>query len=100
MIPSLPPIGTSSSVMPSSLGVQDANQPKVDFQKLLFDSISETNQLGHNADANIETRLLGGDITSTEVYTSLRKAEMALNMMIQVRNKLFTAYQEIQQMRM
>jgi len=76
-----------------------ANQP-VDFQKLLFNSIQQTNELAHTADANVETRLLGGDITSAEVYTSLRKAELALKMMTQVRNKMVAAFQEVQQMRM
>ncbi|MCA8987842.1 MAG: flagellar hook-basal body complex protein FliE [Planctomycetaceae bacterium] len=72
----------------------------VSFEKMLLASIEETSQLSQTAERNIESRLLGENITSAEVYTSLKKAEMALNMMIQVRNKLFTAYQEIQQMRM
>lgn len=75
------------------------NGAQVDFQKLLMGAISETNQLEHQAQQNVETRILGGDITSSEVYTSLRKSEMALKMMMQVRNKLLDAYQEIQQMR-
>ncbi len=74
--------------------------PAVNFQQVLLDSLSQANQLEHQAQENIEARLLGKDITNAEVYTSLRKSDMALKMMVQVRNKLVDAYQEIQQMRM
>lgn len=92
---SIPPIGGLTPPLIES----SPKAPDVDFQSLLATSLSQTNQLEHQAQANIEGRLLGEDITSTEVYTSLRKAEMALKMMTQVRNKLIDAFQEIQQMR-
>lgn len=67
---------------------------------MLFNSLGQVNQLEHQAQMNIEGRLLGEDITSAEVFTSMRKADMALKMMMQVRNKLVDAYQEIQNLRM
>lgn len=85
------PRPAASGGMPEAAGA--------DFQKMLFHSLSEANQLEHQAEQNIEMRLLWGEITNAEVYTSLRKSELALNMMLQVRNKLVEAYQEIQQMR-
>lgn len=72
----------------------------VNFQQLLMDSLSQVNQLEHQAQDNVEARLLGQNITSSEVFTSMRKAELALKMMMQVRNKLVSSFQELQQMRM
>jgi flagellar hook-basal body complex protein FliE len=50
--------------------------------------------------AAIAEGLTGGDLTNAEVMASARKADLALRMMIQVRNKLVDAYREVQQMRM
>jgi len=97
-IPIQSPVPSLASLTPP---LTEATKPTagVDFQSLLATSLSQTNQLEQQAQANVEARLLGEDITSAEVYTSMRKAEMALKMMTQVRNKLVDAFQEIQQMR-
>ncbi len=78
----------------------DSPTGELNFQQLLVDSLSQVNQLEQQAQNNIEARLLGENITSSEVYTSLRKADLAIKMLMQVRNKLVSSYQEIQQMRM
>ncbi|HCS54116.1 flagellar hook-basal body complex protein FliE [Rubinisphaera sp.] len=102
MNPSIQPTSITPGNLPTwnpPVKSTEGSQP-VDFQKMLFDSIQETSNLGHTAEQNIETRLMGGNITSAEVFTSMKKADMALKMMMQVRNKLVSAYQEVQQMRM
>ena len=70
------------------------------FQDVLLDAIAETNRLEGESQAAIAEGLTGGDITSAEVMASARKADLALRMMIQMRNKLVDAYREVQQMRM
>lgn len=70
------------------------------FQDLLLKSLSETGQLNQTAQSRIEQNLTGGDITMAETFTSLREADLALRMMIQIRNKLLDAFQELQQLRM
>lgn len=56
-----------------------------------------------NAEANaqnlIETSLIGGDVTQAEVMSSVKKAEISVRMLMQVRNKVLDAINEIQQMR-
>jgi len=88
------------SAQPVSEPGAGASRGDVNFQQLLMDSLSQVNNLEQQAQNNVEARLLGEDITSSEVYTSIRKAELALKMMMQVRNKLVSSFQEIQQMRM
>jgi flagellar hook-basal body complex protein FliE len=70
------------------------------FQDVLLDALSETNRLEGESQAAIAEGLTGGDLTNAEVMASARKADLALRMMIQVRNKLVDAYREVQQMRM
>ncbi len=93
----------SLSQMPALAAIKPKSEEpagEVNFQQLLMDSLSQVNQLEHQAQSNVEARLLGENITSSEVYTSLRKADLAIKMMMQVRNKLVSSFQEIQQMRM
>ncbi|MGE3315596.1 MAG: flagellar hook-basal body complex protein FliE [Planctomycetaceae bacterium] len=72
----------------------------VSFQGMLLDSLSETNALQQDAQSAIEKSLTGGDITQVEVVSAVKKADMALRLMMQIRNKLYDAYQEVQQIRM
>ncbi|MFQ5734528.1 MAG: flagellar hook-basal body complex protein FliE [Planctomycetaceae bacterium] len=68
------------------------------FQQLLKSALQSTSALQNDAQASIETQLSGGDITNAEVMTDLRKADLALRMMLQIRNKLLEAFDEIKQM--
>lgn len=70
------------------------------FQSLLFDSLAQTESMQQAAQGALEKGLAGGDITQVEIMTSMKKADLALRMMIQVRNKIFDAYDEIKQLRM
>ena len=70
------------------------------FQDLLLGSLRRTNALQQEARQAIEAGLTGGDVSQIEVFTAVKKADLAMRMMLQVRNKLVEAYQEIQQMRM
>lgn len=72
----------------------------VSFQGMLLDSLSETSAMEQQAQTAIEKSLTGGDITQVEVVSAVKKADMALRLMLQIRNKLYDAYQEVQQIRM
>ena len=65
------------------------------FESLL----TETMQLEQSAQSNIETALTGGDITQAEVLASVKKADLSLRLLMQLRNKTLAAYNELQQMR-
>jgi flagellar hook-basal body complex protein FliE len=72
----------------------------VDFQGLLLDSLGQTNAMELSAQSAVEKSLTGGDITQVEVVSAVKKADIALRLMLQIRNKVLDAYQEIQQLRM
>ena len=70
------------------------------FQDALWQALSQANSINSNAQQTVEQSLVGEDFTMIESFTAVREADLALRMMIQIRNKLLDAYQEIQQLRM
>lgn len=80
--------------------LEAAPQPQgVSFQSLMTDAISQVGNLQSVAQAGVEQSLMGGDITQAEVFSAMKKADMALKTMIQIRNKMVEAFNEIQQIR-
>ena len=69
------------------------------FKDALLNSLNEVNQLQHQANQAVETMATGGDVNPAEVLTAVQKADLAFRMVMQVRNKLVSAYQEIQNVR-
>ncbi|MCL2709782.1 MAG: flagellar hook-basal body complex protein FliE [Planctomycetaceae bacterium] len=72
---------------------------KTTFRDLILGGVGEVNMLQQNADLAVEKLMCGGEIGMAEVLTAVQKADIAFKMMMQIRNKLVAAYQEIQNMR-
>ena len=53
----------------------------------------------HQADRAVEDLATGGDVTPAEVLTAVQKADIAFRLMIEVRNKMVQAYEEIKSIR-
>ena len=71
-----------------------------DFQSMLLQALDQTNTAEGQAGQAINQFQIGGEVTKPEVFIAIRKAELALRMTMQIRNKILEAYKEIQQMRM
>jgi flagellar hook-basal body complex protein FliE len=69
------------------------------FKDMLLDSIKQVNTMQQDADKAVETLFTGGDVNPAEVLTAVQKADLAFRMMMQIRNKLVAAYEEIQNIR-
>lgn len=69
------------------------------FGDLLSKTWDETQALTSQSRSTIETSLISEDLSMVETFTTMREADIALRLMLQVRNKLVDAYQELQQMR-
>jgi flagellar hook-basal body complex protein FliE len=74
-------------------------QPTSEFKNLLIDSIRQVNEAQKSADNAVETLVTGGDVNPAEVLTAVQKADLSFRMMMQVRNKMIQAYQEIREIR-
>jgi len=69
------------------------------FSKLLVGGVSRVNDMQMSADGQMEQLLTGGDVNQAEVFTSMQKADMSFRLLVQIRNKLMDAYEEINAIR-
>jgi flagellar hook-basal body complex protein FliE len=66
---------------------------------VLLESIHQVNDVQQDANAAVQQLVTGGDVNPAEVLTSLQKADMSFRLMMQIRNKLVQAYQEVSNIR-
>jgi flagellar hook-basal body complex protein FliE len=85
---------------PAAAGGEPSSASAVDFQKMLLDVVGQTNAADGQAQQAISNYQIDSGISKPEVFIAIRKAEMALRMTMQIRNKLLEAFDEIKQMRM
>jgi len=69
------------------------------FKDVLLDSIREVNAMQQTADQAVEKISTGGDISPAHVLTAGQKADIAFRMMMQIRNKIVSAYDEVKNIR-
>lgn len=68
------------------------------FADMLTQALHQTSAADGKAQNLIAQGLAGGDITMAEMVVATREADLSFNLMMQVRNKLLEAYNEIKQM--
>jgi flagellar hook-basal body complex protein FliE len=88
---SLPP---SPPAPPTLNGKTEAS-----FKDLLLSGIDQVNTMQYQADQAVQQLMTGEDVDPASVLTSIQKADMSFRMMLQIRNKLLQAYQEMKDMR-
>jgi len=71
---------------------------KASFGEVLKDSLAQVNSLQHEADAAIQSLATGGTATLHDTMLAVQKAELSFRLMMQVRNKIVEAYQEVLRM--
>ncbi|MEW5771843.1 MAG: flagellar hook-basal body complex protein FliE [Pseudomonadota bacterium] len=84
---------------PAASQATSETAPSQDFAALLKSAVDEVNSA--QMDAKQLTRQFEGgdpDVNLQDVVLSLQKASLSFQTMVQVRNKLVTAYQEIMNM--
>ena len=86
-------------VAPGTAAAGPAPAAGKDFKSVLMDGLNEVNRLQSEADQQVQRLLTGQTENVTEVLAAVNKAGIAFDLLMQIRNKLTDAYQEIQQMR-
>ena len=76
-----------------------SHDPLSDFKKILSKSVRETNHLLTLADQSTQEMVLG-EKDVHQAMIALEQANIAFRLMVQVRNKMLSAYQEIMQMQL
>jgi flagellar hook-basal body complex protein FliE len=80
---------------------EDADSPSKNaldsFSSILNDTIEKVNTLQKGADTAIE-KFVAGELDINDVMVEVEKANAALQLTIQIRNKVIEAYQEVMRM--
>lgn len=98
MINPISPLNLSGQ-MPTLSGVGDAKQADSnEFKDMLLNSVREVNSMQQQADQAVEQIATGKDVNPAEVLTAVQKADIAFRMMMQIRNKLVEAYNQVESM--
>ena len=72
---------------------------KPSFTDLLVKSLDHVNQMQQDANEAVEQLFTGGETNTAQVLTAIQKADLSFKLMMQVRNKLVQAYEEIKDIR-
>jgi len=76
-----------------------ADAPAGGFKQMLQDQIDQVNELQNDAKHAMEDLAAGRRDDVDSVMTATLKADMAFRMLLQVRNKVMDAYEEVKQLR-
>lgn len=87
------PTGTGS--IANSLG---SGSESGGFGGVLKNALNQVSNLEGSAQQQVGTLLQGGNADMSKVMISVEKADVAFQLMMQVRNKIVSAYQDIEKM--
>jgi flagellar hook-basal body complex protein FliE len=93
-LPLTPP--AAPGLAPQQAAGAGGGQP---FKNILIEALNQVNTMQSQANEAVEQLVTGGDVNPAEVLTTLQKADISFRMMMQIRNKLVSAYQEINNIR-
>jgi flagellar hook-basal body complex protein FliE len=69
------------------------------FKNILLEGLNQVNTMQSQANEAVQQLVTGGEVNPAEVLTTLQKADISFRMMLQIRNKLVQAYQEVNNIR-
>ncbi len=97
-LPILPP--TADSAATSLFGPVTAAPAagSSGFGDVLKSALNQVSGLQSDANGQVGTLLAGGNADMSKVMISVEKADVAFQLMMQVRNKIVNAYQDIEKM--
>ncbi len=87
--------------LPDIAPLNNGNEEKQDaagFGEVLTKAIDKVDQLNQEADQAVRNLATGQDKDIHNTMIALEKAEVSFRLMMQVRNKIVTAYQEVMRM--
>ncbi len=70
-----------------------------DFAGMLREQLEQVSRMQTEADDSLQKLLTGQSQNVTDVFVAARKADVAFSLLMEIRNKLVDAYQELQNLR-
>ena len=75
-----------------------ATEPGPGFGSILKDSIGEVNHLQHEADQAVQALAAGRSTDVHNTMIALQKADISFRLLMQIRNKVVSAYETVMRM--
>ena len=82
----------------SAVSVTEAQKAPADFSGWLAQKLDAVNTQLAQADMQVRQLAVGDDTNIHQVMIALEKARLSLELVVQVRNKILEAYQNVMQM--
>jgi flagellar hook-basal body complex protein FliE len=94
-IPNVYVPNTSGADLGAGLG---GDQGAANFSDVLKDAVNTVNSLHDNAASQVTNLMQNGNGDVNQVMIAVEKADVSFQLMMQVRNKIVSAYQDIEKM--
>jgi flagellar hook-basal body complex protein FliE len=92
------PVSALGSLPPSLELTPTTQPPATDFSSWLEQQVADVNAKVSQADMQVRQLAVGDNTNIHQVMISLEKAHLSLELVVQVRNKVLEAYQNMMQM--
>ena len=89
------PIGRSLAADPSKISASPSGKTEPSFVETLKESIRQVNDLQTEANQAVSDLTVGKEQNLHQTMISVEKADLTFQLMMQVRNKIVSAYEEI-----
>jgi flagellar hook-basal body complex protein FliE len=101
-IEAIAPVSASFSIadVPELSRALDLRTPGADFSSMIGDGLNRVDASLRDADAKVRGLVAGDDIPLHDVMISMEKARLDLMLVVEVRNRLVEAYQELNRMQL
>jgi flagellar hook-basal body complex protein FliE len=83
---------------PPMVAKQTSSLPSASFEQMLQKSLSDVNQLQLEADKAVAALATGQEQDLHNTMITMEKADIAFRLLMQIRNKVMTAYETIMRM--
>lgn len=91
--------GLPNVTLPSTGGIGSVGgSGDASFTDVLKNAVSTVDSLHNNAASQVSNMLQGGGGDMNDVMIAVEKADVSFQLMMQVRNKIVSAYQDIEKM--
>jgi flagellar hook-basal body complex protein FliE len=91
--------GIPNSYMPDSSAIGGGSEAEgMNFGDVLKNAVHSVNDVNDSAAAQVSNLLQGGNGDVNSVMIAVEKADVSFQLMMQVRNKIVNAYQDIEKM--
>ena len=90
--------GIPNSYVPDSSAMDAGGGEGFNFGDVLKNAAQSVDQVNNDAASQVSNLLQGGNSDINSVMIAVEKADVSFQLMMQVRNKIVSAYQEIEKM--